>query len=201
MKRKHGFTLFETLVAIGVVALTLPVLFSIIFVLLRQYERTYAVIAAKSAGDNAITFFESAIRADAVAIYDNRVILNEPSVQICTKGQINRPYIIFGNVAGREPTMYFARKDGKRFGFTIEDSTDPGGGEVVMYTAADDNSRSLFADSEFEVTNVHFTCLIESNFVLPIVTFSFDLRLRANANSRDPVAPLHYRTQVRLRPH
>ena len=65
---KKGFTLIETIVVVAVIGLTLPVIFSIFFVLFQQQTKIYRLNTVKKEGDYVINLIENTIRDDAVTI-------------------------------------------------------------------------------------------------------------------------------------
>ncbi|EKE14302.1 MAG: hypothetical protein ACD_12C00581G0001, partial [uncultured bacterium] len=61
---EKSFTLIETIVVVAVIGLTLPVLFAIIFILMREQVKINRLSQIKKEGDYIITLMENTIKND-----------------------------------------------------------------------------------------------------------------------------------------
>ena len=69
-KLKQSFTFIETLVVIALFGLILPLVLTMLFTILRQQLRIFALSEVKRQGDYIVSFLDGTIRENAYRLYD-----------------------------------------------------------------------------------------------------------------------------------
>lgn len=67
-----GFTFIESLIVIAVLGLVFPIVFSTLFIILRQQIKVYRLSEVKRQGDSIINYLDNVIKNNAFRIYDDR---------------------------------------------------------------------------------------------------------------------------------
>lgn len=192
MKIKNGFTLIETLIVIAVVSITLPVLISVIFILMRQQIKIYRLSQVKEEGDYVINLLESTIRDRAVTIHSG-----QPSDANVVCQNTNYP------LSGTVDNLYFRDEDRQWFGYLFENDS------IASKSADLDNppnvltfaltSSKILVDSTFSIS-----CSKNSVYSAASVLINFDICYDTGSGNCESIRPqelvsLHYQTRIKLR--
>ena len=187
---KKAFTFIEIVVVIGVISISLPVLFTIIFAITNQTLKVQRLSEVKKQGDYAINVMENIIRSYAVKIYSEDTLTNEQ----CT------------TVASTYPSP--ASSDGKNF--FIEDKSNESFSFQISNFRIASNSSVLASDvflmsDKIRIDNFAIQCNRKAVNSLPIISISFDICYK-NPSSGDCIftrkeetASLYYQTKIKLR--
>jgi len=178
--KKGGFTLLETIVVVAIIGLTLPVIFAIIFTLMRQQVKIYQLSQTKREGDYLINIMENTIRNRAVANYSSEVLSD---ANVVCKDESS---------AFADP--YFLDEDNKFFSYKL----------IGTKVSSDSANPADLTSSKTVVSNFSISCTRNSIFSPPSVFLSFDIcydTISGNCITDRPeeVASLHYQTKIKLR--
>src|SRR3989338_1614864 len=179
MKKKSGFTLIEMIVVIGVISITIPTIFSLMFLSFQSQKRVKALASVKQSGDYTLSVMQSLIRQYANSIYSIGDI--SPVNQICSS-------------AGDEAVepLYFKDDTDHFFNFAIQDGRIASySGTMVYYLTPED----VVADD----TTFSMSCTRLTDFDPPLVTIDFPLSVGQGKLRREEKATLRYQTKVKLR--
>lgn len=181
----NGFTLIETIVVVAVVALTLPVIFAIVFTLVREQVKIFRLTEVKRNGDYLINSIENTIRNNAVKILSDKPA--NGGLEICNN---------INNIGGGS-SLYFLDTNGQWFGYAYNVN-------VVSSSSATINLLSL-TSAKTLVQNFSINCANNSIFSAPEVTLNFDI-CYDNTGSGDcsttrpeEIAKIHYQSIVKIR--
>src|SRR3989338_822570 len=107
MIKKEGFTIIEIIVVIAVIAMTLPTIFSLMFLSFQAQNRVRALQNVKESGDYAFSVMQSLIRQYGNGIY--KAADSSSANKVCG--------ITGDNYTGR---LYFKDSNNDFFSFSID---------------------------------------------------------------------------------
>lgn len=181
MRKRSGFTLIEMLVVIGVVAIALPAIFAIIFAIIRQQARVYALKQIKREGDFVLNRMEDTIRNSATGIFTNSLLENE----VCDiSGLGTNPYPSDGS------EFFFEDKFGNWFQYRLDQSTVASRSGVLP--------TANLTTPAVQVQNFSISCFREASYSPPTITISFNISYNG-AQFQEQIANLHYQTQIQMK--
>lgn len=187
IKIKKGFTLIETIVVVAIIAMILPVIFSIFFVLLQQQTKIYRLNTIKKDGDYLISLIENTIKSNATTIMNS----NSPIPPDATNLVCNSNASSYSSTS----SLYFLDGDNQWFGYLIS-------GNTLASSSASFSSISLTSDNT-HVDSFSISCSRTNIYSSPSVSLSFNVKFCSNAlcNQTRPeeIATLHYQTKIKLR--
>lgn len=179
---RKGFTLLELLVAIGVVTLLMPVLFSIFFATLQSQTAVAILSQVKRDGDGALSTLEYLIKNRAFAIYSDA----GGTTEVCsTVSGFSTPT--------SSATVYFADSAGTLFSFALD------GNRIASYSASISPNPAYLTSTKVVASNFSISCNRTSSFSPPIVSVSFTVANPASATRHEEKATLNYQTKIKLR--
>lgn len=170
---KKGFTLIEMLVVIGVIGLTLPVFFAIVFSILQQQARLYALQEVKRQGDNMLSFIAASVKNNTTGIYDSTTF-NAVSEQ-CSSTTKNSYNSDQGN-------FYFKDKNNNWFRFYFNSDNLVYESLTVSYSL---NNNKVTVD------NFLISCYRLADYSTAIVTVSYDVNIGSSS--------LNFKTRIKLK--
>lgn len=184
---KKGFTLIETIVVIAVIGVTLPVLFAIIFTLMRQQLKINRLSEIKREGDYVSSVIENTIRENAISIHSGLPV--NDSTEIC-EGALS-----FSNPA---TSLYFLDKNKNWFGYQFTGNTLASESANLINPSIDLNSPKIF------ISNFSISCSRSTVYSAQSVQFSFDVCFDTGlpdcATTRpEEITSLHYQSRIKLR--
>ena len=182
MKKRFGFTLMETVVVIGVVGLIIPVIFSIIYSIIRQQTKVYVLSQVKREGDSALNIISTLIRNNAVSVHNAIPTVNNKICDI--EGGWETPQ-----------NMYFMDKDGEWFRF-YEDSL-----KIASDSSTFDTPVDLTSSLNSKITNFVISCKGISVSASPLISISFNIKQPSESVRQEDTASLDYQTKIKLRLH
>jgi len=198
---KKAFTFIEIVVVIGVIGMSLPILFTIIFAITNQTLKVQRLSEVKKQGDYAINVIENTIRGYAVKIYDKDTILDED--EKCKD--------IDSSHSSNGTDFYIKDISGKYFNFQLTDSkiasesadpTDPDFDPV-----SDPVSVDLTSDKVF-IKDFAIQCNRNTTAYPPIISISFNICYKNPLSAvgeeciftrAEETASLYYQTKIKLR--
>ena len=184
-KIKKAFTLIETIVVIAVIGLTLPVLFAIIFTLMRQQIKVYRLSQVKREGDYIINLLENTIRNRAVTVHSG-----QPTDVNLVCQDANYP------LSGTIDNLYFLDEDKQWFGYLFQNNSIASKSAILTSPLT---SSKILVDSTFSIS-----CLRKSAYLPVSILLDFDIcydtGLPNCASTRpEEITSLHYQMRVKLR--
>lgn len=186
--KRNGYTFIEIIIVIGIVAITLPIIFSLFFVNLRSASRIYTLQEVKRNGDTALSSIESFVKNDASEIitsYSNET-------EIC-----NTPLLPLTPTPTPASSIYFKNKHNVNFGFSLAVNN---GVNKIASESASVGAVSYLTNDNVTISNLQFSCQSLSSFASPSVNVSFTIskNVPLGAPTADK-ASLNYSSRIRLR--
>ncbi len=181
MKKLLGFTLVEMLVVIGIVAITLPATFAIIFAIIRQQARVYALKQVKREGDFVLNKLDDNIRNNAIGIFTDASLSS--NYEVCNLANTSA-----SNTSGN---FYFKDKIGNWFQYSSSPDNS-----IAFQSAV--SSTSNLTTSAVKISNFLISCNRWAAFSPPIVSISFDINFNG-AQFQEQQVKIHYQTQVGMK--
>jgi len=186
IKSKKSFTIIEMVIVVGVLSFTLPLLFSIIFLILRQQTNVYSLQELKNQGDNAFSTIQSTIKQDGVNIVNPSITPFPPYPTIIdncptypTPSLTPAPYIFLYDSQGKDFSYYMV------------------GSRIASNSAANSISNYFLTSDKISISNLQFSCYHSNQFSPPIVWTSFKVS-RIVGTDPTPVY-MQYSTKFQLR--
>jgi type II secretory pathway pseudopilin PulG len=181
---KRSFTLIETIVVVAVIGLTLPVLFAIIFTLMRQQVKIYRLSQVKREGDYVINLMENTIRSRAVTIHSG--VPSDANI-VCKDAGIPSA-----------SSLYFLDEDKQWFGYLFNSNS-------IASKSADLTHPSIdLISSKTVVSNFSISCSRSSLYSPASILLSFDICYNTGSGCtsirpEEITSILHYQTRIKLR--
>ena len=171
-KFKLGFSLIETLIAIGAISFALPLIFAIFFVILQEQARFRALKQIKSEGEYVLYQIKNTIRSNAIRACTDINCLNE-----CTTG---------------DTTLYFQDNDGNIFRYFI-DANRIASESVTL-------STTNYLTSEQVIIEPVNGYLVRCNIQGTTPTFDINFRISYKTSTGEDrySASMIYKSKVRL---
>jgi len=179
MIKKEGFTIIEIIVVIAVIAMTLPTIFSLMFLSFQAQNRVRALQNVKESGDYAFSVMQSLIRQYGNGIY--KAADSSSANKVCG--------ITGDNYTGR---LYFKDSNNDFFSFSIDNNRIASTSGVMVYYLTPENVTA--AAEDFVIS-----CERLTDFDPPLVTIDFTLTVGATQLRYEDKAELRYQTKVKLR--
>lgn len=193
--KKKGFTLLEIVVVMAVLALLLPSVFGVIYIVMQQQLRIHKLTETKQQGDLIMNYMKESIIGSAVHIVD-------------------------GTGTAQCETAGSSYADSTNFRFAIEEAISPrlisfqetGGAltfnqhtYIPFFATYTIDSISLNDPTTVEISNFTIECRrktgnVSSAVYYPVVAFSYDATFVDNTpTAQEGIVTLHYQTKVKLR--
>ena len=172
---KKGFTLIEVMVVISVIALVVPALFYMVFMILLQQVKIYRLSEAKRQGDFALTAITSNIRNSAVSIYDanNTTELCSGTGDVSDVGKFRDQYDNW-------------------FSYTLISGKISSGSSIL-------NTTTDLTKQNVTISDMTLKCYKTASFSPSIVEVKFTITAGDAAARTEEKASLVYQTRVKLR--
>jgi len=187
--KQTGFTFIELIVAISIVAFTLPALFAIVFSIFSQQAKIVALQEVKKQGDNAISVMKSTL-----VNYADTIHSAEPPIDsnlVCDTGGSLYPPGSTGN-------LYFKDNLGNYFRFYLINNK-------ISSQSSIPNTSSDLTSNKVKITQAGSTPFIKcertSIFSLPIISINFKVKYNTLSTRNEDQAEMTYQTKVKLKEH
>lgn len=195
---KKSFTLIETIVVIATIGLTLPVLFTLFFTLLREQVKIYHYTEVKRQGDYIVSVMENTIRNNAYIIwYDFSGAIYNPCAADGATYNItnNSPPYGLGN--------FFIDKYGNRFNYNWNGTTKAL--EQNYSTIASVPAPTIpvttgnLTSSKVNITFFEMKCTQASQYSAPLIRLVFTIAYNTTSTRPEETVSLSYQTYIKLR--
>lgn len=176
---KKAFTIIEILIVTSMIGLMMPVIFTVMFVVIRQEARIFALTTVKTQGDFILNAMKLNIRNQAISVHNAYpgTSLNEICTTVSATPVVQNP-LILRDRAGN--SFYFSETAG----------------------AVASNSSVLavpltLTNNKVQITGLSFSCNRPSLYSSPIITVSYTVNYITQ--TAESPASLPYRTRIKLR--
>lgn len=191
-KNNKGYTLLEMLIVLMLIAIILPTIFSIIYILLQQQLRIYRLVETKRQGDRVMSYVKDKISREAGGVIQGGAPVCQNANDIATQtGNLN--------------ILSFVRNTGTQFSFS------PNNTGALM--ARDQDTTILptptgLNDGMVTISNLTIQCFRRNTLINPLdpnrgvtlIGIAFTIQFNDVSDSPDELdAILQYQTKVRLR--
>ncbi|MGB4966138.1 MAG: type II secretion system protein [Microgenomates group bacterium] len=180
-KTKYGFTLIELIVSLGVLALTLPVVFSLFLINLQSRTKILILQQVKRNGDDALASIEQLVHTRASALYSDAALTTE--VCSTTSGT---------TTPTSSNTVYMKDSSGNRFYFYLSN------GQIASDSAVISPNPLYLTNTKVVVSNFSLSCERTSSFSPPLVSIGFQVSQFGSPATREGKATLYYQTKTKL---
>jgi len=185
---KKSFTLIETIVVVAILGLVTPLIFSIIFGLVREQTKVFKISQVKKEGDYILNVVSNLIKNNALSIHSD-----DPPSDANEKCKIIETYNSTNN------KLIF--KDKEDYWFRIFwDQTNE---KISSYSSSTTNPIDLNSTTVL-IENFQIGCDKTSLYSPAIVSLNFDICYKTSAGNcisarPEETASLHYQTKIKLR--
>lgn len=182
---KKSFTFIETIVVVAVIGLTLPVLFAIIFILMREQTKINRLNLVKREGDYIISLMENTIKNDAVTIHSGKLPTDDSNIECDST-----------NSSYSGPPLYFLDKTRRWFGY--EDGVN-----TIATASAKATPSIKLTSSKTKISSFSLSCLRENSYSPAAILLSFKIEycndVACSQTRPEETASLFYQTRIKLR--
>ncbi len=181
---KKSFTLIETIVVLSMLLLIIPIIYIIIFNLVRQQLKVYRLTIIKNEGDYIINTLNYLLRNEAVTIYS--ALPTNESNQVCLSSNY-QPNPSNG--------FYFLTKSNNIFRIFLKNNKIASSSTSTVYLNSDKTYISNFNISCQPGNNIHSS---------PIILINFNICYRNQngeclGNRPEEINNLNFQTAIKLR--
>lgn len=190
-KRKKGYTIIEMMLVIGLIALLMPAVFSILYVIMQQQVKIYELTETKRQGDYVMQLMKEKIMRDAVSLRrdDDGIFTN---------------IAVFTNICNSTGSNFTSVNNGVDFVF-LNDLNNPfqyvlSGNTLRYREIGAPNVDAALNSNRVIITNFQINCAVKATYTDPVVSFSYTAQYnRAVPNPQLGTTQLQYQTKVKLR--
>lgn len=183
---KKSFTLIELVIVIGVIAISLPVIFGLFFISLQSQSKIYILQEVKRNGDYALNIMQATLKQYA------KIVTNSTyTTEVC-------PVIPANPTPTPSSNAYFVDKFGKKFNYSLNLNKIASNSPVVLQGGNDIQNWYLTND-KVKIDSLRFTCYKTNIFSPPIVSVSFTVSQAGTPARHEEKASLDYQTKIKLK--
>lgn len=180
---ERAFTLIELVVVIGVIGVSLPVIFGLFFLTLQQQSKIYILQEVKKNGDYALNTIRSTIKQ-----YGEKVTDSGYQNEICPVLPTPTPT--------PASTLYLVDKFGNRFKY-FQTSTTPS--RIASESSTLGINNWYLTNDKVNVDSLGFTCYRTNPFSPPVVAVSFSVSQAQTSAPHEEKASMTYTTKIKLK--
>lgn len=185
---RRSFTLIEIIVVVGVIALVLPVLFSIVFSIFNVQIKVLRLSQVKREGDFTLSTIENVIRNNGQKIYSDSCS-GPVSTEVCNQGAASFP-ASYSSATGSN--FCFTDDADKVFYFYLN-------GTTISSASANLTSPDDLTTSNVTISNFAISCKRGAKYSPPFVTVSFTACYGTCSSTRaEEQASIDYQTTIKL---
>lgn len=184
--KKNGFTFIELLISVGVIAISMPIIFGLFFINLKVQSKVLRTQQVKREGDNALNVIGSVIRQYARTIHSANPPTDENEVCQTTD-------------ATYTGDLYFTDIDGNVFRFYLNGNSEKIASESAKSATGGSDETFSLTSNVVTVSDMSTTCIRTSTFSPPLVNLQFSVSQNSGSSRPDEQATLNYQSTVKLR--
>lgn len=179
---KKGFTLIEMLVVVGVVALILPAVFSIVFAILRQQAKIYALQEIRRQGDLVLNTMRTALKNYAVTAHSTTPP-QDANLVCVTSGSSSTGQI------------YFKDRFNNYFSYSVDSS------EIIASSSSIPSATTNLTNSKVKIDPAFFSIKCEriNASSPPVVTIHYLVEYNSSSTRPEDTASFTYQTKIQLK--
>lgn len=174
-----GFTLIELIIVFGLIGLIFPVLFGIIFTVLRQQTKIIRLQTVINEGQYLSQTIKSTIETSAYKIYSDQNL----STEVCS----NSDSVYQG-------ILYFSDFNNQRFNYYLDIDNN----RVASYSGIIGNSVYLNSPKT-QLVNFSTSCQRLNKFSPPIININFTLKYNSQSNRPEDNVSLTFYNYIKLK--
>lgn len=184
---KKSFTLIEIIIVVGILGMVFPLLFSIVFSIVRQQTKLTRVSLIKREGDSLVNHVKRKIRSNAYKIYNAATPFTTVNEQ-CSAD--NSSY-------SSDSELYLSNTDTDWFYYGYDNNT-------IYYNDNALGELTRITTSNVKISNFEISCFRQSIFAPAVIKLSFDIcykgtALDCNTTLGEEIATLYFQTYIALR--
>jgi type II secretory pathway pseudopilin PulG len=179
----RSFSLIELVIVIGVIGISLPVIFGLFFIALQQQSKIFILQEIKRNGDYALNTMQSTIKQ-----YAQKVTMSDYITEICPI--LPNPTPALGS------TIYFVDKFGNYFKYS-KTSTSPS--KIASDSPSLVISNWYLTNDRVKIDLLEFTCYKTNAFSPPIVVVLFTVSQTGTPARYEEKASMTYQTKIKLK--
>lgn len=175
------------LIVLTVVAILIPTVFSIVFVIMRQQVRIYRVVEARRQGDSVLTFMKDRIvRSKQMTSYNG----TSTFTPLCaTVGPV------FASNTGATNVAFLDNDDNRYRLYLASDN--------LMFATVNPNGTNGTAtpvnNNLVTISNLIIRCARKADTGAPLISITYTVTFKDTTAVADNIPPLEYHTKIKLR--
>jgi hypothetical protein len=177
---KKAFTILELLIVTGMIGFMIPVIFVVVFAVVRQEARIYALNTVKSQGDFILGNMKYNIRNFAVSLHNGT-----------PASDVNRVCSTVSATPTAYNPLYMRDREGNQFFYNIS-------GTSIASNSAKLAAPQTLTTSKVTISNFTMSCNLSSIFSTPVITLTYTVNFASGA-AGDAAVSLPYSTKIKLR--
>lgn len=170
----------EILVVTGIIGIMIPVIFTVVFAIVRQEARVFALNTVKTQGDFILNNMKFNIRNYAISVHSANPATD--ANEVCTTSS--------PSPAVQNP-LVLRDRDGNSFFYSVT------AGAIASNSSQLATPLAL-TTAKVQVTGLTMSCNMPSQFSAPIVTVSYTVNYVSSVTG-EAAASLPYQTKIKLR--
>lgn len=167
------------MIVMGIIALMIPAIFTMVFAVVRQEAKVYALNTAKSQGDLVLNNMKFNIRNYALTVH---------SAYPAT--DLNRICNTSSSTPTAQNPLVLRDREGNSFYYSVTSG-------AIASNSSKLASPASLTNSKVQINNLSFSCNTPSQFSSPIITVSYTVDYVSAAGQAS--ASLPYQTKIKLR--
>lgn len=176
---KKAFTIIELLVVMGIVGLMIPIIFTVLYAVIRQEARIFALTSVKNQGDFILNSIKYNVRNYGLSVHNGNPA--DDLNRVCTN-------------ASATPTayspLYLRDRTGNTFYYSVSDGNLASNSSVLASAVTLNSNRVT-------ISNFSMSCNRPTALSAPIVSLSYTVNY-VTASGESP-ASMTYQTKIKLR--
>lgn len=167
-----AFTFIELIIVIGVIGISLPVIFGLFFITLQQQSKIFILQEVKRNGDYALNSMQSTIKQYA------KKVTNSSYEEFCS--------------SSNQSQIFLVDKYGSRFTYLLHNN------KIASQSSTFPGTWYLTTD-KVKVDNLIFRCSQTNPFSPPVISIFFTVSQRGMPARYEEKASMSYQTKIKLK--
>lgn len=176
---KKGFTIIEILIVTVVIGMMIPIVFTVMFSVIRQEARVFALNLVKTQGDFVLNSMKVTIRNSAISTHSANP--GTTANEVCTS---------VSTVPAAQDPLVLMDRDGNSFYYSVNGGAVASNSSVLA-------EPTMLTNLRVSITNFTMSCNKPTSSSSPVVTVSYTVNYTTTAGQSP--ATLDYQTKIKLR--